>query len=97
MSPSGVWLLELRADHSLFRISADCFGEKWSVVVGAGGMGVVLKAVDPTLDRIVAVKAMAPHLANSGTARTRFSREAKAAAAVLHPNVIPIHSVAANC
>lgn len=64
-----------------------------SGVVGAGGMGVVLKAFDPSLDRVVAIKILAPHLANNGTARRRFSREAKAAAAILHPNVIPIHSV----
>ncbi len=65
-------------------------------VVGAGGMGVVLKAHDRSLDRIVAVKVMSPHLASSGSARRRFAREAKAAAAVLHPNVIAIHSVASE-
>jgi serine/threonine protein kinase len=65
-------------------------------VVGAGGMGVVLKAHDRSLDRVVAVKVMSPHLASSGSARKRFAREAKAAAAVLHPNVIAIHSVASE-
>jgi serine/threonine protein kinase len=68
-------------------------GYEVSGVVGAGGMGVVLKAIDPSLDRTVAIKVMAPHLAASGAARKRFAREAKAAAAVLHPNVIAIHSV----
>lgn len=67
-----------------------------SGVIGAGGMGVVLKAVDPSLDRVVALKVLAPHLANNETARRRFAREAKAAAAVIHPNVIPIHSVASD-
>jgi serine/threonine protein kinase len=62
-------------------------------VVGAGAMGVVLKAIDPALDRIVAIKVMATHIASHATARKRFAREAKAAAAVLHPNVIPIHAV----
>lgn len=62
-------------------------------VVGAGGMGVVLKAFDPALDRMVAIKILAPHLATSGAARQRFAREAKAAAAVLHPNVVAIHGV----
>lgn len=62
-------------------------------VIGSGGMGVVLKARDKSLDRIVAIKVMAPHLAASGSARQRFAREAKAAAAVLHPNVIAIHGV----
>jgi uncharacterized protein (TIGR03067 family) len=68
-------------------------GYEVSGVVGAGGMGVVLKAIDKSLDRTVAIKVMAPHLATSGAARKRFAREAKAAAAVLHPNVIAIHSV----
>ncbi|MCA9173599.1 MAG: protein kinase [Planctomycetales bacterium] len=64
-----------------------------SAVVGSGGMGVVLKAHDPSLDRVVAIKVLAPHLATSAAARHRFSREAKAAAAVLHPNVIAVHGV----
>ncbi len=68
-------------------------GYEVSGVVGFGGMGVVLKAVDKSLDRTVAIKVMAPHLASNGTARKRFAREAKAAAAVLHPNVMAIHSV----
>ena len=71
-------------------------GYEVSGVVGIGGMGIVLKAIDPALDRVVAIKVMAPHLANNGTARKRFSREAKAAAAVLHPNVIPIHCVSSD-
>lgn len=65
-------------------------------VVGYGAMGVVFKAGDPSLDRVVAIKVMNPTLASCGTARLRFAREAKAAAGILHPNVIPIHSVAPN-
>ena len=68
-------------------------GYEVSGVVGVGGMGVVLKAFDHSLDRVVAIKLMAPQLANNKKARQRFSREARAAAAVLHPNVISIHSV----
>lgn len=68
-------------------------GYEISGVVGAGGMGVVLKAIDKSLDRTVAIKVLAPQLATSGAARKRFAREAKAAAAVIHPNVIAIHSV----
>ncbi len=71
-------------------------GYEVSGVVGVGGMGVVLKAFDTALDRVVAIKVMAPHLASHATARKRFAREAKAAAAVLHPNVIPIHSVSSD-
>ena len=62
-------------------------------VIGVGGMGVVLKAIDPSLDRVVAIKVMSPQFANNERARQRFSREARAAAAVLHPNVVPIHAV----
>lgn len=62
-------------------------------VVGRGGMGIVLKARDEILDRIVAVKVMAPQLAASATARQRFIREARAAAAVRDEHVINIHAV----
>ncbi len=61
--------------------------------IGRGGMGVVLQAHDTQLNRPVAIKVMAPHLAANGAARKRFAREARAAAAVLHPNVIAIHAV----
>ena len=63
-------------------------------VIGSGGMGVVLKGWDRALDRFVAIKVLAPHLATSGAARKRFLREARAAAAVVHDNVIAIHGVA---
>jgi uncharacterized protein (TIGR03067 family) len=63
-------------------------------VIGTGGMGVVLKAFDSALNRYVAIKILSPHLGNSGAARKRFSREAQAAAAVVHDNVIEIHGVA---
>lgn len=64
-----------------------------SACVGVGGMGVVFKARDPALDRYVAVKVLSPQLAASETARSRFEREAKAAAAVVHDNVIAVHQV----
>jgi len=62
--------------------------------VGVGGMGVVFKARDPALDRFVAVKVLSPNLAASESARIRFAREAKAAAAVVHDNVIAVYQVA---
>ncbi len=62
-------------------------------VVGVGGMGAVLKGFDKSLRRVVAIKVMAPHLAHSGSARTRFQREARAAAAITHDNVIDIYAV----
>jgi WD40 repeat protein/serine/threonine protein kinase len=62
-------------------------------VVGQGGMGIVLRVFDDKLHRIVAIKALAPQLATTGSARQRFVREARAAAAVSHDNVIDIHVV----
>jgi WD40 repeat protein len=62
-------------------------------VVGKGGMGIVLRAFDEKLHRVVAIKVLAPALASSGPARQRFVREAQAAAAVTHDNVIDIHAV----
>jgi WD40 repeat protein len=64
-----------------------------SEVVGHGGMGLVLKAFDQSLQRVVAIKVMAPQLATSATARKRFVREAQAAAAVRNEHVIDIHAV----
>lgn len=62
-------------------------------VIGQGGMGIVLKGYDRELKRLVAIKVLAPHLAQSPLARKRFAREAQAAAAVVHPNVLAIHQV----
>src|SRR5262249_22819162 len=61
--------------------------------IGEGGMGIVLRASDPTLYRLVAIKVMAPALAGSATARQRFTREAQAAAAVRHDHVVTVHGV----
>ena len=65
-------------------------------LIGFGGMGVVLRAWDRKLCRMVAIKVLHPHLATHGTARQRFAREAQAVARISHPNVVPIHDVAAE-
>ena len=62
-------------------------------LLGRGGFGIVLKAFDPALSRVVAIKVLAPHLATSAAARSRFAREARAAAAVVHEHVVAIHAV----
>jgi eukaryotic-like serine/threonine-protein kinase len=62
-------------------------------VIGSGGMGVVLKAHDSELNRPIAIKLLAPHLAHVGAARERFAREGRAAAAVVHEHVVAIHNV----
>src|SRR5262245_23303926 len=65
-------------------------------VIGQGGMGIVLKAYDSKLQRIVAIKAMIPELAAQASARQRFIREARAAAAITHDHVVTIHAVEAD-
>src|SRR5215510_3188068 len=58
--------------------------------LGAGGMGEVYRARDAKLDRQVAIKVLPPQLGESPTALARFEREAKAVAALSHPNVLSI-------
>lgn len=62
-------------------------------VIGRGGMGIVLHAFDADLERDVAVKLLDPQLAGNETARARFCREARAAAAVTHENIVAVHQV----
>lgn len=62
-------------------------------VIGRGGMGIVLRAFDDKLHRVVAIKVMSPELAATSPPRKRFLREARAAAAVRHEHVVDIHAV----
>lgn len=62
-------------------------------VIGRGGMGVVLHGFDPDLHRDVAIKILDPHLANNDLAQQRFCREARAAAAVSHDNLVGVYLV----
>ena len=62
-------------------------------VIGRGGMGVVLRALDSCLERRVAIKLLDPQLADNETAQRRFCREARAAAAVTHDHVVAMHYV----
>ena len=66
-------------------------GCRIEAVVGRGGMGVVYRARQLELDRDVAVKVIAPELVEDPQIRKRFLSEAHAAAAVEHPNVVPVH------
>ncbi|MGQ0649123.1 MAG: protein kinase domain-containing protein [Gemmatimonadaceae bacterium] len=61
--------------------------------LGRGGMGVVYLARDVQLDRDVAIKVLPTHLANTAAARERFVREARMAAGLSHPHIVPIHRV----
>jgi WD40 repeat protein len=62
-------------------------------VLGAGGMGVVLQAEDPHLQRAVALKVMLPSVATNPESRERFLREARAAAAIEHDHIVAIYHV----
>jgi hypothetical protein len=62
-------------------------------VLGKGGFGIVLEALDEKLQRRVAIKVLGPQLAGNATARQRFVREARAAAAVRDPHVVQIYDV----
>ena len=61
--------------------------------LGRGGMGVVYLARDVQLDRDVAIKILPTHLAQTAAARERFVREARTAAGLSHPHIVPIHRV----
>ena len=64
--------------------------------LGRGGMGIVLLARDVALDRPVAIKLLPPHLATRPDERDRFIQEARIAAGLAHPNIVPIHLVEAH-
>ena len=61
--------------------------------IGAGGMGEVYKAKDTRLDRFVAVKVLPEELAKNPDSLARFEREAKAVAALNHPNILALHDI----
>ncbi len=62
-------------------------------VVGEGGMGIVLKARDPRLDRTVALKVLRPEMGRDPLCVARFEREARSAGGLQHPNVVTVYGV----
>jgi DNA-binding beta-propeller fold protein YncE/tRNA A-37 threonylcarbamoyl transferase component Bud32 len=73
-----------------FGIGTQVAGYRLDEPIGRGGMAVVYRAYDVRLQRRVALKILAPELARDQEFRQRFIRESRAAAAVDHPNIIPI-------
>jgi serine/threonine protein kinase len=76
------------ADLSLGSTIAGC---RLEAVAGRGGMGVVYRATQLALGRLVALKAVAPELSGDDDFRQRFQRESHIAASIDHPNVIPVY------
>jgi len=69
----------------------DIAGYRIERLIGRGGMGEVYEAVQMSLERRVAVKLIAPELSSDPGFRERFRREARIAAAIDHPNILPVH------
>src|SRR5256884_6263313 len=83
------------APNGLFRDFQSAIAGRYSLEreLGRGGMGVVYLAREVRLDRPVAIKLLPPSKASDPKLRERFLREARTAAKLSHPNVIPIHAV----
>src|SRR5213080_4222763 len=62
-------------------------------VLGCGGFGIVFRAFDEVLQRVVAIKVLAPQMAATSPARKRFLREARSSAQVRHENVVQVYAV----
>jgi YVTN family beta-propeller protein len=73
------------------RVGSELLGFRLEALLGRGGMGVVYRAFDPRLKRNVAVKLIAPELSADARFRQRFLAESELAAALEHPNVVPVH------
>jgi serine/threonine protein kinase/DNA-binding beta-propeller fold protein YncE len=82
---------EFPSAFSEFAIGSQIAGYRLEEQIGRGGMAVVYRAHDVRLDRNVALKILAPGLAADDAFRKRFIRESRAAAAVDHPNIIPVY------
>jgi len=77
-------VVKARSDHPYYELLEPC---------GEGGMGVVYKARDKRLNRIVALKFLAPDRVGQKDAVRRFEREARAIAALNHPNIAVVYEI----
>jgi serine/threonine protein kinase len=71
-------------------------GYRVESLLGRGGMGVLYRATDLSLDRPVALKLIAPELAEDERFRSRFLKEPRLAAALDHPHVVPIYEAGSS-
>ena len=73
------------------QIGSDFLGYRIEELIGQGGMGVVYRAYDLRLKRIVALKLIVPELALDERFHARFARETELAMSLEHPNVVPVY------
>jgi serine/threonine protein kinase len=92
-APTGDWCIGTGGDGPPEEPELPRRVGRYEVVgpLGRGGMGVVVKALDPALNRFVAIKLLSPALAADPTARDRFAREAEAAGRVGSDNVVAVY------
>ena len=83
-------------DEDELAIGSTFAGHGIEAIAGRGGMGVVYRATDLTLDRPVALKLLVPSLARDPVFRARFERECRLAAALDHPHIVPIFHAGAE-
>jgi serine/threonine protein kinase len=77
-------------------VGTDFAGYRLRAVLGRGGMSIVYRAENPRLRNLIALKVLAPELADDQVFRTRFREESQIAASLNHPHVIPIHDFGAS-
>src|SRR4051794_1858768 len=91
----GKFLLRARVGYTppMRELAPGCLvaGYRIESLIGRGGMGVVYRAVQAKLDRVVALKVIVPELLDDDNVRRRFLSEARSAASVDHPHVIPVY------
>ena len=82
------------SDSSLQRMLESALGQHYEIVrpLGQGGMGAVYLARERSLERFVAIKVLRPELAEARDGRERFRREARIAAQLSHPGIVPLHT-----
>jgi serine/threonine-protein kinase len=84
----------INPDHALQSLLATALGQQYEIVrpLGQGGMGAVYLARERALERFVAIKVLRPDLADAPDSRERFRREARIAAQLSHPGILPLHT-----